>query len=51
MIWIWMGNPFGDDWSLGSVRLFAPDDAMKQYARRATAHGAPTADWLAGRSV
>lgn len=52
---IWMGrNPFGDDWSLGSVRLLSLDDAMQRYARklrRAAADGAPFADWLAGRFV
>lgn len=35
MIWIWMGgNPVGQDWSLGSVRLFTLEDALKQYARK-----------------
>ena len=35
MISIWMGgNPVGEDWSLGSVRLFTLEDAMRQYARK-----------------
>lgn len=54
MIWIWMGrNPFGEDWNLGSVRLLALDDVMRQYARkirRSPAHGAPLAKWRARRS-
>jgi hypothetical protein len=35
MISIWMGgNPVGEDWSLGSVRLFTLEDAMSQYTRK-----------------
>jgi hypothetical protein len=35
MISIWMGgNPVGEDWSLGSVRLFTLEDALKQYERK-----------------
>jgi hypothetical protein len=53
MMWIWMGgNPVGEDWSLGSVRLITLPDAIKAYARRVRAaanHGAPLREWLAGR--
>ena len=35
MIWIWVGgNPAGQDWSLGSARLFTVEEAMKQYWRK-----------------
>ncbi len=55
MIWIWVGtNPVGEDWSLGSVRLFTLADAIKAYARRVRAacnHGAPLRAWLAGRTA
>ena len=52
MIWIWVGgNPVGQDWSLGSVRLFTLRDAVKQYKRRlrrAATHGGAPVGWLAG---
>lgn len=35
MVWIWVGgNPVGQDWTLGSVRLFTLEEAMTQYARK-----------------
>ena len=35
MIWIWVGgNPVGRDWNFGSVRLFALEEALKQYVRK-----------------
>lgn len=34
-MWIWMGrNPAGDDWPLGSARLFTLEEALTQYARK-----------------
>jgi hypothetical protein len=53
MIWVWVGsNPGGEDWRLGSVRLFTLAEAMKAYARRvraACSHGAPLRGWAARR--
>ena len=55
MISIWMGsNPDGNDWSLGSVRLFTIQDAMLHYGRklrRAAALGGPVETRLPGRSL
>ena len=42
MIWIWVGgNPAGEDWSLGSVRLFTLADALKLYRRKLQKAGGP----------
>ncbi len=55
MIWIWVGgNPFGEDWNLGSVRLFTLEEAMKKYARNVRGlinRGAQLNGWLGGRSA
>lgn len=55
MIWIWAGrNPVGEDWNLGSVRLYTLEEALNRYARRVRAicnHGAPLRAWLDGRSA
>lgn len=46
MMWIWVGgNPVGQDWNLGSVRLFTLHDAMRQYKRRLRR----VADWVTRR--
>lgn len=35
MAWLWMGsNPGGQDWSLGAVRVFTVEEAMRNYRRK-----------------
>ncbi len=41
-IWIWMGgNPTGQDWNLGSVRLLTLQEAIRHYARKLWRLGRP----------